>query len=65
VWLEKRSATRLMWIPFPMMLPSFPSVVPLADPSCSPRPKASCCTRRGGRLVGKRRTYGVSFVKGS
>ena len=30
VWLEKRSATRLIWIPSPMMLPSFPSVVPLA-----------------------------------
>jgi hypothetical protein len=38
VWLEKRSARRLVWICLPMMLPWFPSVVPLADPSCAARP---------------------------
>ena len=44
VWLEKRSATRFIWIPSPMMMPSFPSIVPLANSllrlSRRPRPAA-------------------------
>jgi hypothetical protein len=76
VWLEKRSATRLIWIPSPMMMPSFPSVVPLADSllCLSRRPRRaspkSClkplfCGSPQARLVGRRRTYGGWFVKGS
>ena len=64
VWLEKRSATRLIWIPSPMMLPSFPSVVPLAIPSCATRPKPSCCTRSCGRLVGKGEQMGADLSRG-
>ena len=63
VWLEKRSATRLIWIPSPMMLPRFPplslSLVPLA-----PLAQHLVLPSKLWVARGKRRTYRGKFVKG-
>jgi hypothetical protein len=64
VWLEKRSVTRLIWIPFPIELPSFPSVVPLARPSSAARPKTSCSRDAVGGLWEKEEQMGASLSRG-
>ena len=66
VWLEKRSAMRLIWIPSPMMLPSFPSVVPLSCPSCAARPNDLVLHGRTlwAGAVGKGEQMGAGLSRG-